>query len=104
VIQEHARPVGYLQAWGREGRFGLDIFIAASEQGRGIGPRAAGAAAAELTSRGWDPLTADPAVDNPRAVRAWHAAGFVATGELGLDEGKPTRIMVFSPTAWGGDR
>jgi aminoglycoside 6'-N-acetyltransferase len=96
VICERARPVGYLQSWQRDGRFGLDMFIAAEAQGRGIGPRAARAVATELTKLGWTPLTADPVVDNHRAFSAWRAAGFEATGELGDDEGKTTQIMCFS--------
>ncbi len=95
VICEESRSVGYLQSWQRDGRFGLDMFIAAHEQGRGIGPRAARALAAELTSLGWTPLTADPVADNQRALSAWRAAGFEATGELGEDEGRTTEVMRF---------
>lgn len=98
VITDRQRPVGYVQAWQQSGRFGLDMFLAAQAQGRGIGPRAARALALALTSRGWTPLTVDPAVDNVRAIGAWRAAGFVATGELGMDEGKTTRIMMFGGT------
>jgi aminoglycoside 6'-N-acetyltransferase len=101
VICEGARSVGYLQAWQRDGRYGIDMFIAAEAQGRGIGPRAARAIAGELTRLGWTPLTADPVVDNPRALNAWRAAGFEATGEMGEDEGKATQIMCFPPTAQG---
>lgn len=97
VVCERARPVGYLQAWRDPDRCGLDMFLAAEAQGRGIGPRAARALAAELTASGWTALTVDPALDNPRAAGAWAAAGFVATEELGVDDGRPTRIMVFSP-------
>ena len=95
VVCEHDEPVGYVQAWQDDGRFGLDMFVAAHAQGRGIGPRAARALAAELTDRGWTPLTVDPAVDNPRAVRAWQAAGFVPTGEVGTDDGVATRMMSY---------
>ena len=52
VICEHEQPVGYLQSWQRRGRFGLDMFIAAEAQGRGIGSRAARAVASELTALG----------------------------------------------------
>lgn len=95
VICERAQPVGYLQSWQRDGRFGVDMFIAAEAQGRGIGPRAVRAIATELTRLGWTPLTADPVVDRG-ALSAWRAAGFEATGELGEDEGKATQIMSFS--------
>ena len=103
VICEGARPVGYLQSWQRDGRFGVDMFIAAEAQGRGIGPRAAHALATELTRLGWTPLTADPAVDNHQAIKAWRAAGFEATGDLGEDEGKSTQIMCFAAAAPASD-
>lgn len=96
VICEQARPVGYVQSWQGQDRYGLDMFIAAEAQGRGIGPRAARALASELTALGWVPLTVDPAVDNPRAIAAWRRAGFEATGELGEDDGKGTQIMSFA--------
>ena len=95
LISEGAHPVGYVQAWQEDGRYGLDMFIAAEAQGRGIGPRAARALATELADLGWRPLTVDPAVDNSRAVSAWLAAGFAPTGDLGADEGRTTQIMVF---------
>ena len=96
VICERVQPVGYLQASKRDERYGVDMFIAAEAQGRGIGPRAARAIAIELTRPGWSPLTADPVVDNLRAINAWRAAGFEATGEVGQDEGRATQIMCFS--------
>jgi aminoglycoside 6'-N-acetyltransferase len=99
VISEGRRPVGYVQAWQQGGRFGLDMFIAAEAQGRGIGPRAARALAQALAARGWTPLTVDPALDNVRAIGAWRAAGFASTGELGSDEGKTTQVMAFGGTS-----
>lgn len=98
MICEQGSPVGYLQAWQRAGRYGLDMFIAAEAQGRGIGPRAAEALAGELTTAGWVPLTVDPAVDNVRAIKAWRAAGFRETGELGDDDGVTTQVMSFMPS------
>lgn len=97
VISHGQHPVGYVQAWQQEDRYGLDMFLAASAQGQGLGPRAARALAQALTSLGWAPLTVDPAVDNPRAISAWIAAGFVPTGELGTDDGCATRVMRFEP-------
>lgn len=102
LICERARPVGYVQAWQRGGRFGLDMFVAAEAQGRGIGPRAARVLAIELSDLGWIPLTVDPTVDNARAIRAWRAAGFAATGEVGEGDGKVTQVMHFSPTQQAG--
>ena len=98
VIREGRRPVGYVQAWQQASRFGLDMFISAEAQGRGTGPRAARALALALTKRGWTPLTVDPAVENVRAIAAWRAAGFAATGELGTDGGNATQIMTFGAT------
>ncbi len=98
VISESGCAVGYIQAWQGADRCGLDMFLAAHAQGRSIGPRAARALALALSSRGWSPWTVDPAVDNTRAVRAWNAAGFAATGEVGLDDGRPTQVMVFGAT------
>ncbi len=97
VICERGRPMGYAQAWQRDGRYGLDMFIASESQGRGIGPLAARALAGELTAAGWVPLTVDPAVDNPRAIKAWRSAGFHETGEFGDDGGVATQIMSFVP-------
>lgn len=98
LIIEGERPVGYVQAWQKTGCYGLDMFIAADAQGRGIGPRAARALALALSCLGWTPLTVDPAVDNQRAISAWRAAGFAPTGELGFDEGRPTQVMLFRGT------
>jgi len=98
VITQVGEPVGYLQAWQIDGSFGLDMFMSAAKQRHGIGCRAARAVAVALTSRGWSPLTVDPAVDNLGALRAWGVAGFVATGESGTDDrGSTTRIMRFAP-------
>ena len=96
VVYRRDEPVGYLQAWQREFRYGLDMFLAAEAQGHGTGPRAARALALELTAAGWIPLQVDPAVDNAAAIRAWEAAGFRPTGELGRDDGRETHVMVFA--------
>lgn len=96
VITEVGRPVGYRQAWQLNGRFGLDMFISAPAQGRGIGTKSARGIATELTALGWSPLTVDPAVANVRALRLWRSSGFVPTGESGTDGGKRTQIMRFS--------
>ena len=97
VIERAHAPIGLIQAWQEGARCGLDMFLAAGAQGRGIGPVVARALAEELTVRGWRPLTVDPAVGNVRAVRAWRRAGFVATGERGVDEGHETEVMIFAP-------
>ncbi|NIZ90415.1 GNAT family N-acetyltransferase [Kineococcus rubinsiae] len=94
VIEKAGRPVGLIQAWQDDG-CGLDMFIAAGEQGRGVGPAAARVLAEDLTARGWQEVMVDPAVDNVRAVRAWERAGFAPTGERGVDEDHETQLMVF---------
>ena len=96
VVCLRDQPVGYLQAWQRKLRYGLDMFLAAEAQGHGIGPRAARALALELTAAGWTPLQVDPAVENAVAIRAWEVAGFRPTGERGHDNGRETRLMVFA--------
>jgi aminoglycoside 6'-N-acetyltransferase len=96
VVCERGQPVGYIQAWQRADRFGLDMFLAAGAQGRGIGPRAAKALATELFGLGWTPLTVDPGIENTRAIRAWREAGFVETGELGEDDDTTTQVMTFA--------
>jgi aminoglycoside 6'-N-acetyltransferase len=97
LIEADGRAVGLIQAWQRPHARGLDMFLAADDQGRGIGPVAARALAGALTRHGWRDLSADPAVDDSRAIRAWSTAGFVPTGCYGSDEGRPTLIMVFQP-------
>lgn len=94
VIETEGRPVGLIQAWQDDG-CGLDMFVAADEQGGGVGPVAARALAEDLTARGWQDVRVDPAVDNVRAVHAWERAGFVLTGERGVDGGLETLLMVF---------
>ncbi|NAZ74324.1 GNAT family N-acetyltransferase [Kineococcus sp. T13] len=99
IIETAEAPVGLIQAWQEGARCGLDMFLAAGAQGRGLGPVVARALAEELTARRWRPLTVDPAVANVRAVRAWRRAGFVPTGERGLDEGREREVMAFVPVA-----
>ncbi|WP_432510111.1 GNAT family N-acetyltransferase [Kineococcus sp. SYSU DK001] len=85
LVETAAGPVGLVQAWRDGDRCGLDMFLAAHAQGRGLGPVVARALAAELTRRGWRGLTVDPAADDVRAVRAWRRAGFVPTGDRTAD-------------------
>ncbi|PRY13533.1 GNAT family N-acetyltransferase [Kineococcus rhizosphaerae] len=95
VLEFAQDPVGLVQAWQDPDARGLDAFLAAGHQGRGLGPRAARLLAVDLLARGWRGLTVDPAVDNPRAQAAWRRAGFVPTGERGLDDGYETVLMEF---------
>jgi aminoglycoside 6'-N-acetyltransferase len=98
IIEQNKEPVGLIQAWQEKGACGLDMFVAAAAQGQGIGSEAARALAGDLSERGWCNITADPALDNERATRAWVKAGFVPTGEHSEDSGRPThktQIMIF---------
>lgn len=97
VICEQEDPVGYVQAWQRHDRCGLDMFIASHAQGRGVGSVAARALSEELTGAGWEPLTVDPALDNSAAIKAWRSAGFVETGEPVDDDGVLVQLMTFVP-------
>lgn len=60
IVEEHGRPVGYLQVW-REGvEAGLDMFVVPDARGRGIGPDAARAVARHLREEGGPRVTVDP--------------------------------------------
>lgn len=71
-------PVGYAQYWhagAAEG--GIDMVLVPEARGRGLGPDAARALITHLRDDlKWRRVTVDPAVNNPRAVRAWEKAGF----------------------------
>ena len=99
VICEQERLVRYAQAWQRSDRYGLDMFIAAEAQGRGVGPVAARALAEELGGAGWVPLTVDPALHNSRAIAAWRSAGFLETGEAVDAGGVLVQLMTYVPEA-----
>jgi aminoglycoside 6'-N-acetyltransferase len=62
---------------------GIDLFVGAAWQGRGIGPEAIRLVARHLfEERGHHRLIIDPAVDNERAVRAYEKVGFRRVGVL----------------------
>jgi aminoglycoside 6'-N-acetyltransferase len=66
---------------------GVDLFLATSAQGRGLGPEAIRLVAAWLVDvRGHHRLTIDPAADNVAAVRAYRKVGFEPVGRLRLYE------------------
>lgn len=87
VIEEDGRVVGYLQvAEELEADFrhaGIDLFLTASAQGRGLGPDAIRTVAADLIDRrGHHRLTIDPVADNARAIAAYLKVGFRPVGRL----------------------
>jgi aminoglycoside 6'-N-acetyltransferase len=59
----------------------IDVFLAESAQGRGLGPEAVRTLARYLIDeRGHHRLTIDPAADNKPAIRAYAKVGFRAVG------------------------
>ncbi len=61
----------------------LDIFLAPSFQGKGLGPAALWLATGWLIAeRGHHRITIDPARDNERAIRAYTAVGFRPVGVM----------------------
>jgi aminoglycoside 6'-N-acetyltransferase len=62
---------------------GLDIFLAPTHQGRGLGPEALRTVIRWLvTQRGRQRFTIDPAVNNERAISAYATVGFRAVGVM----------------------
>jgi aminoglycoside 6'-N-acetyltransferase len=64
-------------------RAGIDIFLAQSHQGQGLGSEAIRVLARWLfDERGHHRLTIDPAVDNEAAIRAYERVGFRRVGVM----------------------
>lgn len=87
VIEHAGQIIGYIQAAEElEPDFrhaGIDLFLTATAQGRGLGPDAIRALAADLIDRrGHHRLTIDPAADNTRAIVAYAKVGFRPVGRL----------------------
>jgi aminoglycoside 6'-N-acetyltransferase len=73
----------YRHAW-------IDLFVATSFHGRGIGTDAVRTMARYLVDeRGHHRLTIDPSLENEAAVRAYEKAGFERVGVLRLAERSP---------------
>lgn len=87
VIELEGVVVGYIQAWEEPDpefrHAGIDLFLATSAQGHGLGPDAIRTLARHLFhERGHHRLTIDPAAENERAIRAYARLGFRAVGRL----------------------
>jgi len=87
VIEQDGRVVGYIQSWEEaEPDFrhaGIDLFLAVSAQGRGLGPDAIATLAADLIDRrGHHRLTIDPVAANARAIAAYRKVGFRPVGVM----------------------
>jgi aminoglycoside 6'-N-acetyltransferase len=62
---------------------GIDIFLGAAYQGRGVGPEAVGLLARFLCERrGHHRITIDPAAANERAIRCYAKVGFRPVGVM----------------------
>jgi len=71
-------------------RAGLDMALATSAQGQGLGPEALRLAARYLfDERGHHRITIDPAAHNERAIRAYERVGFRPVGVMRLYERGP---------------
>lgn len=99
IVEEHSRPIGYLEAWRDGADGGLDMFLVPQARGRGLGPDAARTLASHLLAAGWTRVTVDPYAWNEPAVRAWRRAGFVDVGEREPDDWHTARwlLMEFRP-------
>jgi aminoglycoside 6'-N-acetyltransferase len=87
AIELDGRVVGYIQAAEEvdpEFRHAsIDLFLAGASQGRGLGPDAIRALAADLIDRrGHHRITIDPAADNAQAIGAYAKVGFRQVGRL----------------------
>lgn len=87
VIERDGRVVGYIQAAEEpDPEFrcaSIDLFLATSAQGRGLGPDAIRTLAADLIDRrGHHRITIDPVAGNARAIAAYAKVGFRPIGRL----------------------
>lgn len=87
VIEHQGQTVGYIQAAEElEPDFrhaGIDLFLTATAQGRGLGPDAIRTLAADLIDRrGHHRLTIDPVAANARAIAAYAKVGFRLVGRM----------------------
>jgi len=98
IIEHGDRAVGYMQYWTADASSGgLDMFLVPSARGQGLGPDAARALVRHLfEERRWRRVTVDPAVDNARAIRAWHKAGFRVEGTQGDSPDGPVLVMAIT--------
>lgn len=87
VIEHDSRVVGYIQDWEETDPLyrhaGIDLFLTAEVQGRGLGPDAIRTLAAHLFGEcGHHRLTIDPVAANERAIRAYAKVGFRVVGVM----------------------
>jgi aminoglycoside 6'-N-acetyltransferase len=98
IIEEGARPVGFLQVWrddDADDGGGIDMFLIPGARRRGLGPDAVRAVARHLCDvRGWRRVTVDPYLWNESAVRAWERSGFRAVEEREPDDEHTARWLL----------
>lgn len=87
IIERDGRVVGYIQSWEEDDpdfrHAGIDLFLASSVHGQGLGPDAIATLATDLIDRrGHHRLTIDPAAANERAIAAYRKVGFRPVGVL----------------------
>ena len=97
VIEVNGEVVGAIQ-YGEEydpmyRHASMDVFLATSRHGRGLGAEAIRLLARHLfEERGHHRLTIDPAVDNAAAIRAYERVGFRAVGIMRSYERGPDGV------------
>lgn len=79
--------IGWIAAWENDHRdyrhAGVDLFLSAAHQGRGIGPEAIRLVCSWLFDvQGHHRVTIDPAADNVRAIAAYEKVGFKRVGRM----------------------
>ena len=87
AIEAAGAVVGLVQAWEEKDadyrHAGIDLFLAANAQGRGLGVEAVRLVARHLIDeRGHHRITIDPAAANTRAIRAYEKVGFRPVGVM----------------------
>jgi len=87
AIEHAGRPIGAIQFYEMTDpsyrHAGLDLFLASSWQGQGLGSEAVKGLARHLfQSRGHHRVVIDPAAENLRAIRAYEKAGFRRVGVM----------------------
>ena len=97
VIEADGEVVGAIQ-YGEEDdpmyrHASMDIFLATSRHGQGLGPEAIRVLARHLfEERGHHRLTIDPAADNVAAIRAYERVGFCRVGIMRSYERGPDGV------------
>jgi len=87
VIEADGEVAGSISAWEQADpdsrHAGIDVFLSAAHQGRGLGTDAIRAVARHLLGdRGHHRLTIDPSATNARAIAAYRRVGFREVGVL----------------------